>query len=392
MTPVALFVIALCWLQIVVATQHTNVRAKRLPVAHDKEQATSRVLVTVAYAEPEDTLLANINSELGKPKLQQYNLNYFIRVGIRGNLPGTRDVHDRVDFTIVVNGNKCTPCDVSLKETLALPELQRKPRDWVTVIKRQNKGMDFGAFAEAIKYMQSKGRLWSYSFFVFLNSSTRGPFLPKWTPPSFHFVDALIDPMLRNPKVKCVTGAIACLPSKDPAGRGAVAETLYFGLDRTGLKIAMKEGVFYSRDVKAGTIMQSEYGVARALFRHGYNIDTLLSRYASGIDWTNQTHWTCNDNMHPTRRGSYGGISMHPFETVFVKLSWCVRSAEIERYSAWNLELASGGSGTKGNFDDTGYEYGISECGTRAVDGSCYRPDVPDDGCTHGYLEGLRVV
>ena len=33
-------------------------------------------------------------------------------------------------------------------------------------------------------------------------------------------------------------------------------------------------------------------------------------------------HWSCNDNVHSSRAGLYNGISMHPYETVFVKASW----------------------------------------------------------------------
>lgn len=62
------------------------------------------------------------------------------------------------------------------------------------------------------------------------------------------------------------------------------------------------------------------------LAQAGYNIATLLSRYARGIDWSDPQHWACNDNVHPSRAGLYDGISMHPYETVFVKASWWVGS------------------------------------------------------------------
>ena len=49
-------------------------------------------------------------------------------------------------------------------------------------------------------------------------------------------------------------------------------------------------------------------------------------RYAVDTDWRDESNWDCNDNVHPSRHGTYGGISMHPYETMFVKESWHVGS------------------------------------------------------------------
>lgn len=81
------------------------------------------------------------------------------------------------------------------------------------------------------------------------------------------------------------------------------------------------------------------------LLESGYNIATLLSMYGSNTDWRDPTTWSCNNNVHASRHGarfrgththtrckntptnhpgSYDGIDMHPFETLFVKTSWHV--------------------------------------------------------------------
>ena len=39
-------------------------------------------------------------------------------------------------------------------------------------------------------------------------------------------------------------------------------------------------------------------------------------RYPHGVEWAEDRHWRCNNNAHPSRHGTYDGISMHPFETV----------------------------------------------------------------------------
>lgn len=38
-----------------------------------------------------------------------------------------------------------------------------------------------------------------------------------------------------------------------------------------------------------------------------------MAKY-DGVDWTDRATWHCNDNVHPSRHGTYDGISMHPYE------------------------------------------------------------------------------
>ncbi len=52
-----------------------------------------------------------------------------------------------------------------------------------------------------------------------------------------------------------------------------------------------------------------------------------------GTDWRDERHWRCNNNAHPSRHGTYDGISMHPFETVFLKASWHVGEPHLSHYT-----------------------------------------------------------
>ena len=58
------------------------------------------------------------------------------------------------------------------------------------------------------------------------------------------------------------------------------------------------------------------------------------------MDWRDEANWGCNDGVHPSRHGTYDGISMHPFETVFLKASWDVGQPHLERYTRWLGEHA----------------------------------------------------
>lgn len=51
-----------------------------------------------------------------------------------------------------------------------------------------------------------------------------------------------------------------------------------------------------------------------------YNQRPFYSPSTQGINWRNPDHWACNDQVHPSRLGTYDGISQLPHETVFVKV------------------------------------------------------------------------
>jgi hypothetical protein len=84
----------------------------------------------------------------------------------------------------------------------------------ITVIQRtRNEGMDFAAHNTSITYaMSGLQSFWlNYSYYVFLNSSVKGPFVPKyfvghWSQP---YTDRI------RGSVKAVASSIVCLPSID---------------------------------------------------------------------------------------------------------------------------------------------------------------------------------
>lgn len=63
------------------------------------------------------------------------------------------------------------------------------------------------------------------------------------------------------------------------------------------------------------------------------------------MDWRDKRHWRCNNNVHPSRHGTYDTISMHPFETVYIKASWHVGEPFLDKYSAWMLAQVGRGAG-----------------------------------------------
>ena len=77
------------------------------------------------------------------------NLSYFLNNGLLEN----------VDYYIIING-ECT---------VDIPNLNN-----IKVLKRENKGFDFGAWSYCIKQLTKE-----YDYYVFLNTSVRGPYLSE---------------------------------------------------------------------------------------------------------------------------------------------------------------------------------------------------------------------
>lgn len=84
----------------------------------------------------------------------------------------------------------------------------------ITLLKRiENEGMDFAAHNSTMTYaMNVLKSFWSqYRFFVFLNSSIKGPFTPKYYP--FHWSEPYLSRI--DDKTKAVGSSIVCLPEVD---------------------------------------------------------------------------------------------------------------------------------------------------------------------------------
>jgi hypothetical protein len=292
--------------------------------------------------------------------LQLANFEYFLAVG--SHYP---QLHSNMHWVFTVSGERCAPCtalysvlperDHSDLSVLGIKEARYSSK-FSLLIRTENVGMDLGGHNVTLEWLGYRGHLQYYKYFIFLNSSVKGPFLPPWLPPFWHWTASYLAAFQPEqaasgvtdaraaafpgypqtnflsttaaPPVHAVSSSLVCLPTDDAGGPGPRLESWAFALDEAGLGAALEGGVFTIRgcklctDTASSIVLGGEYGITTSMFKAGYNIATLLSRYARGIDWTDPQHWSCNDNVHPSRSGLYDGISMHPYETVFVKASW----------------------------------------------------------------------
>ena len=305
-----------------------------LPASQDQQEGKHRTLVSFAYYE-------------GREGARE-NLQYFLRAGIDASQPGDGPI----SYGFVINGFDCSepiPTD----------------RNDIVVLKRANKGFDYGAHMALLRYIAQAGvkayrgemavELWDFGSesqqltaaqlpfdkYVFLNAGMRGPFLPAYWPKSLSWTRVYLDKL--SPSVKLVGNSIACLPESDPCVRGGPGiepnpecygpkvEGYAWATDQVGLQVLLdRKTVFQSHPDKVSAILNGEYGMNTAIFKAGYTIDSLLLAY-QGLDWTNRSNWGCNDNQHPSRSGTYFGVTQHPLETVFVKVEWVHDDGTIDK-------------------------------------------------------------
>lgn len=305
-----------------------------------------------------------------KDQIQKSNFDYFLVAGTLS--PRSQEMH----WVFVISTDDCSPCkalgigESASSFTFGPDHLgvrrvaQHRNGRFTLLYRTENQGMDLGSHNVTMAYMEHVGRLRRYRYFIMINSSAKGPFVPSYMPIGWHWTHAFLERFRAD--VHVVASSIVCLPEIDEGGPGPRIESWAFALDELGLQAVQEAGTFARlRNCKgckgkAGIVAAGEYGMGKTMLRLGYNMASLLSRYAQDVDWRVPAHWHCNDNVHPSRSGTYAGISMHPYETVFVKSSWHVADEFSSRYAAWRMAHIRGEPGTQGSFDDVLYQYAIS--------------------------------
>jgi hypothetical protein len=223
-----------------------------------------------------------------------------------GRLPNNNKHNSAdVDYIIVINGHECN-------ENIHFPNL-----DNLTIIKRDNIGFDFGGYNSALEYIEKNNKI--YDHYFFLNSGVIGPILPHYFT-DYHWSNIFIKKI--NEKVKLVGTTIVCLPSYDSGGYGPKVESFFFMTDQIGLKLFTDEKtIFCNHKTHRDCVINGEYGTSNCIFKHNYSIDCMLRKYQN-IDWTDKKNYNLNNNIHPSRKNSFYGNSINPYEVIFHKWVW----------------------------------------------------------------------
>ena len=219
------------------------------------------------------------------------NLAFFIRTAVR-------DFHN-ADYYFILQQINVTHFDLS-----KLPPLPSNGH----YIQHENKCFDLGT----VGWLLSTGRVDKnkYKYFIFLNSSVRGPFIVAYyQDPVWYtiFIRRL------NDYIRLVGCTFSCqIEAHIQSYLWAMSlDTLNFLLN--------KSKVFTCHKSMRKAIDNGEIGASRALLRAGYGIDSLMTKY-QGLDLRTNSSAKCLSKRNPTKNNAVDSLSLDPYEVVFVKV------------------------------------------------------------------------
>ncbi|GAX76065.1 hypothetical protein CEUSTIGMA_g3508.t1 [Chlamydomonas eustigma] len=237
------------------------------------------------------------------------NLKFFVHEAIR-------DDEKSCDYIIILQDYK-----IEHEEEASASQLPELPSN-AKYVRHANECYDWGTFGWLLR--SSHVNIKGYTYFFFINSSVRGPFLPAYARGNVHWTLPFINRLKGDTKL--VGPTISCEGSPlngDVRGkwrRNPHVQSYALATDRVGLRLLMRDRtVFHCHQSRWNTIYYSELGSSAAVLAAGYNIDSFMTRY-QGVDWRDPAHWGCNERLSPQGEYFYDGITLDPLEVMFVKV------------------------------------------------------------------------
>ena len=249
-----------------VAIPHEAFLDKKKP---DEVAINGKILVCYCYIEREDAT---------------DNLRFFLENAI----------YEDVTYCFVIQGYQCS---------VSIPNLPN-----IHIIRRENKGFDFGSYKASLDYFDSRD---DFDYFVFMNCGVLGPFMHSGIGGNCFepFVNKI------NDRVKLVGTSIA-MSKYHRNDCHPYVESFFFVVD--GIGLAQISEVFSSEFTEPSqAVMGGEVEMSKLVLDSGYDIDCMLYRY-QGRDWRNASR----SHAMPALEGGYDGTSVSPLEVIFHKPYW----------------------------------------------------------------------
>jgi hypothetical protein len=196
----------------------------------------------------------------------------------------------------------------------------------IKIVFRDNTSFDFGAWSYGLFHV-SDIKIDEFDYFVFVNQTVKGPFLPAWckTP----WFNILTDMLTDNTKL---VGTTIGLYKGTP-----YVQSMLMATDEVGLNIAIKNGIF-SPDIKnmehMDVVVNKEVEYSKLIFQQGYNINCTMSllhnfnfQKASLVDLWGIRNYDVNHEH------SYIGVSLDPYDVIFIKSNRHIDEYKLDLYS-----------------------------------------------------------
>ncbi len=195
-----------------------------------------------------------------------------------------------------------------------------------------NQNFDYGGYAKAIKALAFEK---FYDYFVFVNASVRGPFIPPYAKVSW--LEALL--ALLTPQVGIAGTAISLTPKEHAIAKLyhakfgksnfnheilAHVQTTCYALPQSSLQYLIDQGFYEALEPlsKDETVRDYEIHLSQQLLANQLNHKCILPEY-NQFDYPTLDH-----EINPTSRegdsgfvNSYFGRTAHPYESMFIKTS-----------------------------------------------------------------------
>jgi hypothetical protein len=248
----------------------------------------------------------------------KFNLNFYSKIGISNS--------ETEFYVIVVNGHSCS---------VDLPPLSN-----LVVLERDDIGgdfgADFGAHNCALEWLNKNKE--PFDYYIFLNSSVIGPFLPPYYPKSLHWSDIFTSRI--TDQIKLVGTTISCISMTNLKNSGPKVGGHFFATDGVGLDVLYNSQIIFKDHLSKMDTIQAEYNLTSLIMGNGYSIDCLLYQYEN-VDWTDKNIYKLHSGNVTT------DTTIHPFEVVFHKWYWNSYSNKLvsydycKKYVDWKLGLES---------------------------------------------------
>lgn len=244
------------------------------------------------------TLISFVHFNGGANSASRLNLDFFIKFGLI-------DSPD-YQFNFVINSE--TGGD----------HIPNKPN--VSVIKGHNKGYDNGGWKQSFDF----SGIDNFDYFICINDTCRGPFLPNYIPKSLTWVEMFLQDL--NNEIKLVGPTWNNLGWKGELNRIHI-QSYCFGMDRETLKFLINNGKFNAiGKSRREVIIDHEVGMSTLLLNNGFQIKPfLLSRNIS------QKHGDVCYNK------GYYGTTLNPLEVMFIKTNR-LQNKIIKNYTKWKIQ------------------------------------------------------
>lgn len=259
------------------------------------------------------------------------NLKFFVKYGMSAD--------DGVTYIVVVQEQEGQPRP-------DLPDLPPNAR----YLTHKNECYDWGTIGWVFSSGQANPE--QYAFFLFMNSSVRGPFMPPYVRGGAHWQDLFFNKL--SDHVKLVGPTISCEGSpwqgnaKGEWRTNPHVQSYVLATDKVGLDVWLRGGnVFTCWSSMWDVIWHGELGSSLALLDAGFGLDSFMMRY-QGVDWADKSNWKCNKQANPYGENYLDGVSLNPFEVLFVKVKervlqndWSF-AVQAKKYHHWMDAQAAG--------------------------------------------------